>query len=223
MGLRVPVMLDYHAHDRETRMAIPFAETLHHDLQRVGFDRVRVLNYCAESGDTVCVMAPWDGVWIFNHDKNEHHSRKGLLPTASPRVTDRGMYAQQQPQLTFSVADPLQCKPLQLWGPPAAEAVAVPAMMDSRKKGALCAVKTDGLDPDVVHAFHQIMHELACPQPFLLPNLITPAMQHYLAFDECVLDGMARRGWKRTQGVMTLTPVACALYEHWKRKNAAAC
>jgi hypothetical protein len=59
VGLRVPTMLDYHAHDRETRMAIPMTETLHHDLQRVGFDRVRVLNYCAESGDTVCVMAPW--------------------------------------------------------------------------------------------------------------------------------------------------------------------
>ncbi len=41
-------------------------------------------------------------------------------------------------------------------------------------------------------------------------------MQHYLEFDEKVLQRMAQLGWNRAHGVAKLTPLACALYEHWK-------
>jgi hypothetical protein len=137
-----------------------------------------------------------------------------LLPTAAPQVKDRAMHT----TLTFSAADPKQCKALQVWGPTAAEAVVVlPAQ--HHNNSALCLVKTEGLDPDVVGAFHKIMLEQSCPQPLVVPHVLLPSVQHFLVFDEHVLDGMVQRGWQRTRGKSMLSPVACALYEHWKKRK----
>ena len=242
VGLRVPSMLDYHAHDSKIQMAIPLVETLHHDMMRMQFDKVRLLNYCSETrksrNGNACVMAPWEGIWIFHGGSSgsmmmgEGRGNFGgaygggdhLLPTAAPQVKDRGTYA----ALTISTADPKQCKALQVWGPAAAEAVVVlPSFSktishnNNNNNSALCLVKTEGLDPDVVGAFHKIMLELACPQPLVVPHILMPSMQHYLVFDEHVLDGMVQRGWQRTRGKSMLSPVACALYEHWKKNKQA--
>jgi hypothetical protein len=65
------------------------------------------------------------------------------------------------------------------------------------------------------------MLEQACPQPFFMPDIpgaIPKQAHHHLIFDEFVLEMMAKRGWPRTQGVTMLTPMACALYDHWKHK-----
>jgi hypothetical protein len=80
-------------------------------------------------------------------------------------------------------------------------------------------VNTDGLDADVVDAFRSIMLQQACPQPFFVPDIpgaIPKQAHHHLIFDEFVLESMTKLGWPRTQGMTMLTPMACALYEHWK-------
>jgi hypothetical protein len=247
LGLRVPTMLDYNARNRQTRMAIPTTETLHHDLVAQRQDTVRVLNYCSETqrafNGSVCSMAPWDGVWIFHGCRMMRSSEQQfcdfgfayggdqLLPTASPQVRDRAAFAQTP--MTFSAADPAQCRPLQIW------TAALPnlVLVDEKRRGParqqdsatiISAVKTEGLDSDVVEAFQKIMLEQACPQPFFVPNIPgalprnNQTVTHHLVFDEHVLEAMAQRGWARTQGVTILTPMACAMYDHWKNKGETA-
>ena len=137
-----------------------------------------------------------------------------------------------QTPLSFSAADPRQCRPLQIWSSvddnhenmmlmqPAAHNI-------SGGGGAsVCSVRTDGLDPDVVEAFQRIMLEQSCPKPFYVPNVpgMLPSHQtaNHLVFDEYVLEAMAKRGWARTQGMTMLTPMACALYEHWKNNKGSS-
>lgn len=76
--------------------AITCIETLHHDMQSVPVksmgshqnqdtmmpstnstmntsttdsrELIRILNFCTPSSNTACVMAPWDGVWVFHGD-----------------------------------------------------------------------------------------------------------------------------------------------------------
>ena len=230
MGLRVPTMLDYNACNRQTQMAIATTETLHHDLVAQRRDIVRVLNYCSETrrafNGSVCVMAPWDGVWIFHgcmrgvDQCSDFGAASGddhlLMPTASPQVKDRSMFLRTP--LTFSVADPGQCRPLQIWAtePRPSHVVLVNKVAPIESDG---LVNTDGLDADVVDAFRSIMLQQACPQPFFVPDIpgaIPKQAHHHLIFDEFVLESMTKLGWPRTQGMTMLTPMACALYEHWK-------
>ena len=243
LGIRVPVMLDYNARDQGTQMAIPLIETLHHDMITNEEKKVRILNYCTETrrttNGTICVMAPWEGVWIFHGgNNNNHHPSSGsgdahasmrrnfgqayggrhhLLPTASPQV--RGQTTRTR--LTFSSADPGQCTALQIW-PKAKDVVVVPRKNQATPTVSLCSIPTEGLDPDVVQAFQHIMLENSCPQPFYMPNIpgmVNADVMQHLVFDEYVLNKMAERGWPRMQGVTVLTPMACALYEHWKKQQ----
>ena len=118
MGLRVPTMLDYNACNRQTQMAIATTETLHHDLVAQRRDIVRVLNYCSETrrafNGSVCVMAPWDGVWIFHgcmrgvDQCSDFGAASGddhlLMPTASPQVNEIGQVNALYPVDFFKVA-----------------------------------------------------------------------------------------------------------------------
>ena len=92
---------------------------------------VRTLNYCAHArsafNGSLCVMAPWEGIWVFrgaaagpNDSSGEsansayfglpHSKPHVVLPTATPRVR------QKCKALTFTSAEPQQCKAFQLWG-----------------------------------------------------------------------------------------------------------
>ena len=246
MGLRVPSMLDYNSCNPQTRMAISTSESLHHDMLPKGKDMVRILNYCSEThraaNGSVCAMAPWDGVWIFHGCRMNRESSRGcdfgfpyggdqLLPTCSPRVKDRSAYVHTP--LTFSAADPAQCKPLQIWNghQPMDHIVLVHHSTandyhhnnDDIPQQSSIILSPEGLDPLVVDAYQRLMLEHACPKPFLIPNIpgALPSSKtvNYLVFDEYVLEAMSERGWSRTQGITMLTPMACALHEHWKSKG----
>ena len=263
MGLHVPSMLDYNACNPKTRMAIPTSETLHHDMIPKGKSMVRILNYCSEtqraSNGSVCAMAPWDGVWIFHGCRMilQRESSRGcdfgfpygcdhhLLPTCSPQVKDRASYAHTP--LTFSAADPAQCKALQIWNVGNTERLVLvqhSALQPNTTTSSSYYQEEEeveppppkaimmvgdiggGLDPDVVQAYQQILLDRACPQSVLIPNIpgALPSSKtiNHLVFDEHILDAMSKKGWDRTQGITMLTPMACVLYEHWKNKGATA-
>ncbi len=82
------------------------------------------------------------------------------------------------------------------------------------------------IDPDALKAYNYIMAQRALPMTVSVPNV--PGLdkaaqkQHFLEFDEHVLDRMAKLGWDRSHGVAKLMPLACALYEHWKVRLGTA-
>jgi hypothetical protein len=243
IGLRVPCMLDYNACNPRTRMAIAATESLHHDMVSHAQNRmVRVLNYCAETrracNGIACAMAPWDGVWVF-HGVRAHRdgSRRGdfgvahggeqLLPTCAPHVKDRSAY--KHTALTFTAAEPLQCAAMRVW--PDVEDRAPSQLVLVHHDESLVTshersgtLNTEGLDPEVVRAYEEIVLNRACPVSYTVPNmpgaLPSDKAVNVLVFDEYVLNAMQERGWNRTQGVTQLTPMACALYEHWEADAA---
>ncbi len=84
MGVRVPTVHDYRATDSSiTPIALLTTETLHHDLTLVGTTVVRVLNYCSDAraafNGSVCVMSPWEGLWVFRGAMSRDDSRGGQL------------------------------------------------------------------------------------------------------------------------------------------------
>ena len=151
-----------------------------------------------------------------------------ILPTSAPRIPDKSILCGP---LTFVAADPLQCKPLQIWNQEKSGTAEQSSIIVSHKPpplaqaAAACSVSTEGLDPDVVAAFQRSMALRACTTSYMVPNIpgaLPPSMAHnYLVFDEYVLKTMAKFGWSRTQGIVKLSPMACALYEHWKTQGAA--
>jgi hypothetical protein len=239
MGIRVPLLYDYNSYDpHHAPMAMVTTETLHYDLVPCGFSKVKMLNYCAETqrafNGVVCAMAPWDGVWIFQGVRDsargaQHHhcgisdfgypyGQKQLLPTAAPKVKDRERYLQCT-SLTFTSADPLQCRPLQVWSAP--ESLVVSCEHKSPAVSTVMSIpREEELDPDIVRALKYSLALQACPQQYVIPNLpgVLPSAQasNFLVFDEYVLEVMARQGWARTLGIVMLTPLAVGLFEHWK-------
>jgi len=245
MNIKVPTMADYNSTSMTgTKIAIITTDTLHHDLVLLG-DTARLLNHCSETrsafNGSACSMAPWEGVWIFQGLNSTHSAVQNsimsgvsdfgkpygdhILPTSSPRVLDRSTLSGP---LTFVAADPLQCKPLQIWNQEHSSLIIVteqhpPSSQSPLQQPLLSSV--EGLDPDVVIAFQRYMSLRAYPTSYAVPNIpgaLPPSMAHnYLVFDEHVLRSMSKLGWSRTQGIVKLTPMACALYEHWKTQGAA--
>lgn len=239
MGVRVPTVQDYRATDpRATPIALVTTETLHNDLVLVGATRpgggiVRVLNYCSDArtafNGSICVMSPWEGLWVFRgalgrDDSGElfglPHGKAGVvLPTASPRVRQRG-----PSHLSFTTASTRQCKALQVWGgkPKHLQLTLAPEPIFALPH-AVRRTFADGIDPDVLAAYERAMAQRALPTSVSVPNVPGSASgaqkQHYLEFDEHVLQRMARLGWNRSHGVAKLIPLACALYDHWNLKD----
>ena len=267
MNIKVPTATDYNSGFHRNRdLAIITTETLHHDMMIVDNDKVRILDHCSEtryaSNGIACSMAPWEGVWIFQGLHSTHgyslnctlsasipdfgkpYGVNVILPTSSPRIETHtttnnnanNNIGNSGPYM-FVAADPMQCKPLQIWDfhgddddggggdkPSKTTTKEEPIIVVSQKKPAVaaCAVSTEGLDPDVVEAFQKSMSLRACPISYQIPNipgtLPTSDAHNYLVFDEQVLNSMSRMGWSRTQGIIKLTPLACGLYEHLKKK-----
>jgi len=78
MKISVPTVDDYcSANPSKTPVALISTDTLHHDLflapvapgKKLETAKIRLMNYCSETqsahNGSVCVMAPWDGIWIF--------------------------------------------------------------------------------------------------------------------------------------------------------------
>ena len=189
-------------------------------------------------------MSPWDGLWVFRgaagggnmfglpHGKVDpcrircircttltlHAKQAGVvLPTASPRV--------QKPYggLAFTSANTQQCKALRVWG---GKPTHIEHTMPPEPIFVVARRETGITDPDALAAYNNIMARRALTMTVSVPNVPglvkTETKQHYLEFDEHVLERMAKLGWDRSHGVAKLMPLACALYEHWKEQPAAA-
>ena len=262
MGIKVPTIIDYNgaaAIGSSSRTALPTTDTLHHDLvfnssrDSSNNNFVRLLNYCSETksafNGSICTMAPWEGIWIFQGLSSAHGTimqgasiadfgqayGRYILPTASPKIHDRTSFTNSP--LAFISADPLQCKPLQIWNTSSGNIVvtadasllsddhSIKTNNSTEAPHACSSIPLDGLDPDVIAAFQRSIALRACPASFLVPNIpgaLPPSMaSNYLVFDEQVLAAMSKLGWSRTQGVIKLAPMACALYEHWKTQGTA--
>lgn len=225
IGVRVPTVDDYRAFQSKP-MALVFSETLHHDLL-FSSGVVRVLNYCSDArsafNGSICVMSPWEGVWVFRGggDSVEHffglpHNGKAgvVLPTASPRVL-RNDHVAATNHLSFTSANTYQCKALSVWGgKPKHLAVTLnpePIFAFPRQK------KVAAETSIIMEAYERSIAQSALPMTVIVPNhVLSDEQQHFLQFDEHVLDRMARLGWNRSHGIAKLSPIACALFEHWK-------
>lgn len=121
MGIKCPSMLDYNACKQAGAMflAMPAVETLHHDLQCIrpknggaaerGQEVIRVLNFCANGSNSACVMAPWDGLWVFHGDRTP----SSLSPTITPQIAEQDFrelkQKKQSEQVLFSSKIPTSC------------------------------------------------------------------------------------------------------------------
>ena len=180
-------------------------------------------------------MSPWEGLWVFRGASGRDdggdlfglpHGKAGVvLPTASPRVRHRN-----PPHLSFTTASTRQCKALRVWGGKQRQSVITlepePIFTFPHAQRRAFA---EGIDPDVLAAFDRAMAQRALPTSISVPTgssaaqpMMQHQQQHYLEFDEHVLERMARLGWNRSHGVAKLIPLACALYEHWKEEDASA-
>lgn len=231
IGVRVPTVDDYRATQKHQPMALVISETLHHDLL-FSSGMVRVLNYCSDArtafNGSICVMSPWEGVWVFRGGGDSvdhffglpHNGKAGVvLPTASPRVlrqpTGGSFFAAAKTNhLSFTSANTYQCKALSVWGgKPKHLAVTLkpePIFAFPRQKVA-------ATESNIMEAYERSIAMSALPMTVIVPNhVLSEEQQHYLQFDEHVLDRMARLGWNRSHGIAKLSPIACALFEHWK-------
>ena len=251
MNIKLPTVLDYNSASLNSISALVTTDTLHHDLVLVGGGGggesvVRLLNHCAETksafNGSACTMAPWEGVWIFQGLNSTQGSAAQnytsgvsdfgkpygdfILPTSAPRIPDKSTLCGPTMPLTFVAADPLQCKPMQIWNQEITSQDQASIIVSHKPPPpvAPCSFSTDGLDPDIIAAFQKSMASRACGTSYMVPNIpgaLPPSMAHnYLIFDEYVLNTMAKFGWSRTQGIVKLSPMACALYEHWKTQGA---
>jgi hypothetical protein len=234
MGLRCPVMLDYcNAHPRE-RMAVVATESLHHDIQPIGTNKVRVLNYCASTGKAangiLCSMAPWEGVWVF-HGTKCHHAPFGaqygslMLPTTAPQVHCDAHKA--HPTLTFTSPHTTidRMEVLHLWDHQRAKhphalspfieegaSTTTPPLLSL----AMMPSETEAADPEVQAAYKRsIAKRLAAPSAPISSQPTATKSKRYLLFDEQVLHTMSKRGWNRGLGFTPLIPLACGLCEEW--------
>jgi hypothetical protein len=248
MKIKVPTVIDYNSASSQTITALVTTDTLHHDMViSANSSMVRLLNHCSETrsafNGSACSMAPWEGVWIFQGLNSMQGSAAQnftsgvsdfgkpygdlVLPTSAPRILDRSALSGPNMALTFVAADPLQCKPLQIWSSEGAKLDQASIIVSHQlpSSATTCSISVEGLDPDVVVAFQKLMALRSCPTTYSVPNIpgaLPPSMAHnYLVFDEYVLRAMSKLGWSRTQGIVKLSPMACALYEHWKTQGMA--
>ena len=199
MQLPVCVMCDHHASDlRGTLMALATADTLFSDVQSVGGPKqrmVRVLDHCASTKDmsngSLCVMAPWEGVWAFHGQNARPNNRFGgpygnfYLPTHAPKLSS--LPAQSAFVLTRERATVSQ-------------------------HGVL--PKEDACVAEAHSTLGKV--ELSCyrrrKERKRLLNTLLAADQvqndAYLEFNESVLQAMSDRGWARALGYTIMHPLA---------------
>ena len=199
MKLPVRVLCDHHASDlRTTLMALSTADTLFSDVQSVGDPKqrmVRVLNHCASTKDmtngSLCVMAPWEGVWAF-HGRNARPSNRFggaygnfYLPTHAPKLRSlplQSAYVLTRQRATVSpqLHQQMQEAPVE-----AASALGkVKLYSEKRRK-------------QRKHILHALLATDAAEQN-----------DAYLEFNENILQAMAERGWARSLGHTVMHPLA---------------
>jgi hypothetical protein len=236
LGVRVPCMTDYCGGASGERMAIVCAETLHHDLVLVGGGRgpprVRMYNYCcAETrGGSLCVMAPWEGVWLFRGTGDG--GTRWAFPTTTPRLRERVRH------FTFSTR-PRECRTVlsldetddagvdevetmlralaSPCGEPERNAVAylVPPASQAEKEGSSAsesALIRDAyrwaLMRHVAEEDNQYQQLHQHHERTAWGGSGTPSeAQYHLVFDEPVLQQMTGLGWTRAQGINKLLPL----------------
>ena len=255
LGIRVPYVDDYGAYvvgasgasgsSSETaacggggggapRVAIVTTETLHHDLLPRSGGGVRLFNYCCSAGGalcaqgSVCVMAPWQGLWHFRGGLGAARG-SAVLPTATPRLSERvrGLSFAARPTTTRSVVVRVGTHSRhhdeddEDDDEDAAERRRVDAQLQQLvlvaggAAGALGSGGGGGAATDEALALAAYRRALALTPPSTLTatvDLARGAREHYLVFDETVLQHMVGLGWSRAQGVSQLVPlgvVAC--------------
>jgi hypothetical protein len=231
LNIKVPVVKDYHCPSNKTYVAVITAETLHHDM--IMFEKnVRVFNYCAETrlsfNGTLCVMAPWEGIWIFQGMNTLHEYTKktisgvsdfgkpygnAVLCTSSPKVLS--VHISANASLSFSKGDPTKCKGLCLWKQSKCESL---SYKNTSNKDDICdnyTLSLEGVDACVLLAYQKYLSKR---KGYLLDSTMCTddaLDEYFLTFDERILSKMASMGWARTQGIIKLIPLCCGYYEHW--------
>lgn len=273
MGIKVPVIRDYNASSswskgEEEEIAIVTNETLHHDMNVVAvnatakknnidghysYNVVRVLNYCCETrsafNGVTCVMAPWEGLWIFEGlNPIQDFALKPMsgvsdfgkpygnfvLCTSAPRVSFKTISSRQHKRgLTYSCGNSLSCKSHELWsdkcsskGDSDDNGTSSTTFMYHTKNpmesGGLM-IPVDGLDDVVVEAYKEYLSKQQRqgnhPSSYHQSEE-RKDKEYYLTFDEHVMSAMSKFGWSRTQGIIKFMPLACGMYEHWDMMKA---
>ena len=236
MGLRVPTVLDYSASPStpDRRMAFVCAESLHHDLQFASPQRVRVLNYCAETSSAfnglVCAMAPWEGVWLFRGKSGDGQPdcRAGvMLPTAAP-----------SPVVAPSEAVPLtrgtwpfhEYPPLRVFVSSSSTTTTLSSSTTAQRgflQGLRLGTTTTpsraaSVEQEVALAYERAMGVNAWlaeeeREYHRYTEEVKGLSCAYLLFNETVLERMKRQGWRREQSaVCRLIPIGVGLFERMR-------
>lgn len=241
MNIHVPHIHDYHAASRDKfDVAMLTNETLHHDMY-ISKDiagssnqKVRILNYCAETrrcfNGISCVMAPTEGVWIFQGIQNRSGVNiAGLsdfgkpfgdlvLCTSAPKILQKNI--ERNSPFTFVYGNDAQSH--QLWSKKdkISKPHRVSFIQNEYPKSNF--LDTSGLDMLVIEAYKKSMEqktldgeEWGCEK-----EEDKSKIEYYLSFDENVLNEMSKLGWPRTQGIAKLIPLACGMHSHWMRRCA---
>ena len=204
VGVRAPMIDDYCGGG--SPMVMAHGETLHHDLFALNDGRVRVLNYCcADERESVCCMAPWEGLWLV-------HSGS-IAPTAAPRLG-----ARVRP-FSFTSAPPRDSRVLCEWvEDDADEAATLLSQMELTTRDGL-SDRNDNADEDLVRAAYRrslLLHPPQSVNESVVAHALANTHQQpqYLLFDEAVTQ---RVGW--TRGVVKLLPFGVV---NWRAPPSSA-
>jgi hypothetical protein len=240
MNLKFPAMMDYNACKTEKQVFLAFDtfETLHHDIQCVPDDNetIRLFNFCTTSPNTVCVMSPWDGLWVFHGQQQKHL----FFPTITPKIAEQDCFMlKQQANFMFSTNIPETCEVLDIYlkkevkSRKKRKALTMVPKRDHTQawdilgsmeeaevtKESLMApsLPEDQYDEDIMKAYSRSIAKMASRA--LEDKQGSPASKKktFMYFDEHVLKAMEKHGWRRSDGYTVFIPLACGLCEHWKR------
>lgn len=228
MHINVPFINDYNASTSGHKLAVITNETLHHDM--IMYQKhVRVLNYCAETRNAFngvcCVMAPWEGLWIFQglnilndcaqkplsgiSDFGKPYGEH-VLCTSAPQIADSQININSS--LSFVRGDVRNCKGLSLWNNKLKRKTETENVNELED---VPSIAFEGLDPTVVSAYQAyILNKKRKPKQ--QQEEYETSHQYFLNFDENVLSRMSELGWPRNQGIIKLIPMVCGYYENWK-------
>lgn len=132
MGIKCPLMLDYNACKADVApilLAMPSIETLHHDMQCLSSrslgageaEVIRILNFCSSGPNASCVMAPWDGLWVFHGGGGHAGGALGstFSPTITPQIGEQDYWElkqkKQSDQVLFTSKIPQSCEVLHVF------------------------------------------------------------------------------------------------------------
>jgi hypothetical protein len=211
MGLRVPLVGDYCGAGKED-MALVHAETLHHDLCMMGDNsKVRLMSYCAPEtrAGSLCVMAPWEGIWLFKGARNG--GNRWLFPTTTPRVRERARpwtFTTQPRKCRVVIGDVCDDNDDN------DERTETKKKKKKKKQQASASADLAVSDDDLIReAFKRALVTGDTVAKALAPSS-TPSHassvaggSYHLVFDESVLQHMTGLGWSRALGMAKLMPL----------------